>query len=51
MQGWTGLSKAARENVRNGPKFAKTIYLNIDNGPSKLRFGTALISTKDVQRR
>ena len=24
-QGWTGVSKAARENVRNGPKFAKTI--------------------------
>ena len=25
------------------PKFAKTIYLDIDNGPSKLRFGTALV--------
>src|SRR6218665_2986757 len=48
-QGWTGVSKAARENVRNGPKFAKTIYLNIDNGRSKLGVGTAC--TKDVQRR
>jgi len=37
------VSKAARENVRNSPKFAKTIYLNIDNGPSKLRFETALV--------
>ena len=45
IQGWTGVSKAARENVRNGPKFAKTIYLSIglDNRPSKLRFGTALV--------
>jgi len=43
MQDWTGVSKAARENVRNGPKFAKTIYLSIDNRPSKLRFGTALV--------
>src|SRR6218665_3800328 len=42
-QGWTGVPKAARENVRNGPKFAKTIYLSIDNRPSKLRFGTALV--------
>ena len=37
------MSKAARENVPNGPKFAKTIYLNIDNRHSKLRFGTALV--------
>src|SRR6218665_612245 len=43
MQGWTVVSKAARENVLNGPKFAKTIYLSIDNRPSKLRFGTALV--------
>src|SRR6218665_4174817 len=43
IQGWTGVSKAARENVLNGPKFAKTIYLSIDNRPSKLRFGTALV--------
>src|SRR6218665_2010969 len=42
-QGWTGVPKAARENVRNGPKFAKTIYLSIDNRPIKLRFGTALV--------
>src|SRR6218665_911285 len=52
MQRWTEVSKAARENVRNGPKFAKTIlYLNINNGPSKLKFGTALVAYKDVQRR
>jgi len=43
IQGWTGVFKAARENVLNGPKFAKTIYLSIDNRPSKLRFGTALV--------
>ena len=42
-QGWNGVSKAARENVRNGPKFAKTIYFSIDNRPSKLRLGTALV--------
>src|SRR6218665_3891749 len=42
-QGWTGVSKAARENVLKGPKFAKTIYLSIDNRPSKLRFETALV--------
>jgi len=43
MQGCTGVSKAARENVRNGPKSAKIIHLNIDNRPSKLRFRTALV--------
>ena len=36
------MSKAPREIVRNGPNFAKTIYLNIYNA-SKLRFGTALV--------
>ena len=42
------MSKAARENVRNGPKFAKTVYLNIDNGPSKLWLGTALVLSSDI---
>jgi len=30
MQEWTGVSKAARENVRNGPKLNVTVIFLLD---------------------